>query len=83
MMRYVVVVEKADSNWAAYVPDVLGCVTTGATREEVERNIQVALALYFEVAAERGEPIPAPGTWTTTVDVDVPAGAQVQAPRAG
>jgi predicted RNase H-like HicB family nuclease len=82
-MQYVVVVEQGEHNWSAYVPDVSGCVSTGATREEVERSIQEALALWCELALERGEPIPAPGTWTAVVDVEVPSGAQVAARPAG
>src|SRR5581483_4392789 len=42
-MQYVVVVEQGEHNWSAYAPDVWGCAATGATREEVERNIREAL----------------------------------------
>jgi predicted RNase H-like HicB family nuclease len=75
-MQYVVVVERTEHNWSAYVPDVWGCVATGATREEVERNIREALALHFEVTAEHDEPLPEPGTWTTVVDVEIPEGVR-------
>ena len=64
-MKYAVVIEKADSNWAAYVPDLPGCVTTGATLEETKRNIQEAVELHLEAMREVGEPIPTP-----TTDVD-------------
>src|SRR5437879_13906661 len=56
---------RTEHNWSAYVPDVWGCVATGTTWEEVERNIRVALALHFEVTSEQDAPIPAPGTWST------------------
>ena len=39
-MRYAIVIEKAESNYAAYVPDLPGCVTTGATIAEVEQGIR-------------------------------------------
>jgi predicted RNase H-like HicB family nuclease len=39
-LRYAVVFEKAPNNWAAYVPDLLGCVTTGGTLDEAETNIR-------------------------------------------
>jgi hypothetical protein len=42
MRRYAVVYEKAATNWAAYVPDLSGCITTGATLEETKRNIREA-----------------------------------------
>jgi predicted RNase H-like HicB family nuclease len=79
-MQYVIIVEKAENNWSAYVPDVWGCVATGATREEVERNIREALEFHFESMAEDGDPLPEPGTWTTVVDVAIPAEARF-APR--
>ena len=60
MKRYAVVFEKADSNWAAYVPDLPGCITTGPTLEQTKRNIREAIALHLEAMREIGEPIPAP-----------------------
>ncbi len=60
MTRYAVVFEKAASNWAAYVPDLPGCVTTGRTLDETKRNIGEAIQLHVETMAEVGEPIPPP-----------------------
>ena len=70
--RYTVVVEEGANNWSAYVPDVWGCITTGKTRQEVERNIVEALTGHFAVMHESGEPIPPPGNWTAEVEVEVP-----------
>jgi predicted RNase H-like HicB family nuclease len=64
-MKFAVVFEKADSNWAAYIPDLPGCITTGSTLEETKRNIREAVALHLEAMREVGEPIPAP---TTAID---------------
>jgi predicted RNase H-like HicB family nuclease len=61
-MRYAVVIEKADSNWAAYVPDLPGCVTTGAMIKETKRNVQEAVQLHVDAMREVGEPIPSPTT---------------------
>ena len=47
-MKYAVVFEKAPSNFAAYVPDLPGCVATGVTREDVERNIREAIVFHIE-----------------------------------
>ena len=70
MKRYAVVFERAESNWAAYVPDLPGCITTGATLEETKRSIREAVELHLEAMREVGEPIPDP---TTDVDfVDLP-----------
>ena len=59
-MRYAVVIEKAESNFSAYVPDLPGCVATGATVEEVEREIREAIAFHLEGMREDGLPIPDP-----------------------
>jgi predicted RNase H-like HicB family nuclease len=64
-MRYAVVIEKAESNFSAYVPDLPGCVATGSTLEEVEREIRDAIAFHLEGLREDGLPIPAP---TSTVE---------------
>jgi predicted RNase H-like HicB family nuclease len=56
--RYAIVIEKAQTNYAAYVPDLPGCVATGATVEETERLLQEAIALHLEGLREDGLPIP-------------------------
>jgi predicted RNase H-like HicB family nuclease len=68
-MRYAVVIEKADSNYAAYVPDLPGCVTTGATVEEVEANIREAIELHLAGLREDGQPIPEPSSSVEYVDI--------------
>jgi len=67
-MKYAVVFEKTPSNYSAYVPDLPGCVATGATREEVERNIREAIAFHLEGLRREGEPIPEPGSWSELVE---------------
>jgi predicted RNase H-like HicB family nuclease len=57
-MRYAVVIEKAESNYSAYVPDLPGCVATGATVEEVESEIRGAIALHIEGLREDGIDVP-------------------------
>ncbi|WP_411833252.1 type II toxin-antitoxin system HicB family antitoxin [Pseudoxanthomonas mexicana] len=68
-MRYAVVIEKAESNYAAYVPDLPGCVTTGATVEEVEANIREAIELHLAGLREDGQPIPEPCSSVEYVDI--------------
>ncbi|MDH3460287.1 MAG: type II toxin-antitoxin system HicB family antitoxin [Burkholderiaceae bacterium] len=59
-MRYAVVIEKAEGNLSAYVPDLPGCVATGVTAREVEAEIREAIAFHLEGLREDGLPIPEP-----------------------
>jgi len=59
-MRYAVVIEKADSNYSAYVPDLPGCVATGATVAEVERELKEAIRFHLDGLRADGTPIPQP-----------------------
>lgn len=61
-MRYAVVIEQAEGNLSAYVPDLPGCVTTGGTLQEIEQNIQEAITLHLQGMREDGLPIPVPST---------------------
>jgi len=70
-MKYAVVYEKAPGNFSAYVPDLPGCIATGATRQDVKRNIREAIVFHIEGMRESDEPIPEPGAWTGTVEVSV------------
>lgn len=68
-MRCAIVIEKAAANYSAYVPDLPGCVATGATVEEVETQIREAIALHVEGLREDGLPVPAPASRVEYVDV--------------
>lgn len=57
-MRYAIVVEKAGNNYSAYVPDLPGCVATGSTVEETEREIREAIKFHIEGLIEDGLPVP-------------------------
>lgn len=59
-MRYAIVVEKAGNNYSAYVPDLPGCIVTGATIEETERELRTAIEFHIEGLIEDGLPIPSP-----------------------
>jgi len=58
MRRFLIVIEKADSNYSAYSPDLPGCVATGATREEVEQNMLEAIELHLRGLEEDNLPVP-------------------------
>ncbi len=68
-MRYAVVIEKTDTGYSGYVPDLPGCVSVGSTREEMDRNIREAIDLYLDELREQGVPIPVPTTDTEYVAV--------------
>jgi len=69
MRRYAVVLEKAKNNWAAYVPDLPGCISTGKTLEETRCNIREAIELHLEAMRDVGEPVPNPSTQVDVVEL--------------
>ena len=69
-MRYAVVIEKAPNNYAAYVPDLPGCVATADTREGVLEEIRLAIEFHVEGMREDGEPVPHPTTTTAEIEAD-------------
>ena len=68
-MRYAIVIEKAEGNYGAYVPDLPGCVATGATIEETGREIQEAIEFHLEGMRADGLPIPEPSSRVDYVEV--------------
>jgi len=61
-MRYAVVIEKAETNYSAYVPDLPGCVATGSSVKEVEKEIRDAIRFHIEGLKEDGLPVFAPSS---------------------
>jgi predicted RNase H-like HicB family nuclease len=68
-MRYAIVIEKAASNYAAYVPDLPGCIATGATVEETESLIREAIEFHLEGLKADGLSIPPPSSQVEYIDV--------------
>lgn len=68
-MRYAVVIEKAQGNFSAYVPDLPGCVATGATISEVESQVREAIEFHLDGMREDGIPIPLPVSRVEYVDI--------------
>jgi predicted RNase H-like HicB family nuclease len=58
MYRFLVVIEKVNNNYSAYSPDLPGCVATGSTREEAEKNIYEAIEMHVQGLLEDDLPIP-------------------------
>lgn len=67
--RYSVVIERTDTGYSAYSPDVSGCVAAGDTEEETRRNFRDALIVHIQAMREVGEPIPEPHTSVDYVEV--------------
>jgi predicted RNase H-like HicB family nuclease len=68
-MRYAIVIEKAEGNYSAYVPDLPGCVATGATVAEVESEIREAIAFHLEGMREDGQLVPTPSSQVEYVEI--------------
>lgn len=68
-VKYAVIFERSENSWAAYVPDLPGCMTTGATLEETTTNIREAIRGHLETLREFGDPIPEPSSLAGEVEV--------------
>ena len=68
-MKYAVVIEKAESNFSAFVPDLPGCVATGFTIEEVEEQIREAIEFHIEGMRQDGEEVPKPSSSVEYIEV--------------
>ena len=68
-MKYAIVIEKANSNYSAYVPDLPGCVATGKTAREVKRHLREAIELHIAGMREDGLEIPEPSSAVNYVEV--------------
>lgn len=69
MKRYPIVVEETDTGFSAYLPDLPGCISTGATRGEVEANMREALEFHIEGLRLEGLPVPEPSSGRVYVEV--------------
>ena len=58
MHRFLIVIEKAENNYSAYSPDLPGCIATGATREDTEKNMYETIKMHVEGMNEDNLPIP-------------------------
>ena len=68
-MKYLIIIEKTETGYSAYSPDLPGCISTGPTLEETKRNMQEAMAFHLEGLQIEGEPIPQPSTTSAYVEI--------------
>jgi predicted RNase H-like HicB family nuclease len=71
MKKYLIVIEKTDSGFSAYSPDLPGCVSTGRSQEEVEKNMREAIAFHLDGLREEGQPVPEPQSYSAYVELPV------------
>jgi predicted RNase H-like HicB family nuclease len=69
MYNYTIIIEKTDTGYSAYVPDLPGCITVGDTINETKRHIKEAVELYIEQLKVDGKPIPEPSTISEIISV--------------
>ena len=70
MIEYTIIIEKSGSNFAAYVPDIPGCVAAAETFDETRTMMQEALTLHFAMLRDMGEPVPSPSAQSAMVCVE-------------
>ncbi len=68
-VKYAVIIEKAEDNYSAYVPDLPGCISTGRTVDEAQKNIGEAIAFHLQGLREDGIPIRSPTTHAIELEV--------------
>ena len=71
VMRYTIVIERGDSSFGAYVPDLPGCVAAAETREEAVKLIHEAIDAHIQFLREEGQPIPEPRSTAEYAEVQM------------
>jgi predicted RNase H-like HicB family nuclease len=69
MKKYLIVIEETQTGFSAYSPDLLGCVSTGQTRQEVEQNMRAAIAFHLDGLREEGQAVPEPHRCSACVEL--------------
>lgn len=68
-MQYLVIIERSENGFGAYVPDLPGCIAAGKSREEVVALIQEAIEFHIDGLKRSGDPVPQPSSQSELVDV--------------
>lgn len=68
-MKYLIIIEKTETGYSAYSPDLEGCIATGSTREEVEKTMKEAIEFHLDGLREEGYKIPAPHSYSTYMEI--------------
>jgi predicted RNase H-like HicB family nuclease len=68
-MKYLIIVEETNTGFSAYSPDVDGCIATGATKDEVRKNMREALEFHFEGLQLNRQKVPEPHTYSDYIEL--------------
>jgi predicted RNase H-like HicB family nuclease len=68
-MKYLVIIEETKNGFSAFSPDLQGCIATGSSKEEVEKNMKEAIAFHLEGMDLEGLEVPQPHSFSTYLDV--------------
>ena len=69
MKKYLIVIERTDNGYSSYSPDLPGCVSTGMSREEAEKNMREAIEFHIDGLRQEGYPVPEPQTTSSYVEL--------------
>ena len=68
-MKYLIIIEKSESTYSAYSPDLSGCTSTGNTPEETEQNMREAISFHIDGLKEEGYEIPLPTSRSSYIEI--------------
>ena len=68
-MKYLIIIEKSETGYSAYSPDLPGCISTGSTTEETEKNMREAIEFHIDGLREEGYEIPEPTSRSSYVEI--------------
>ena len=71
MKKYLIVIERTGTGFSAYSPDLSGCVSTGRSQEEVEKNMREAITFHLDGLREEGQPVPEPQSYSAYIELPV------------
>jgi len=69
MKKYLIVIERTQTGFSVYSPDLPGCVSTGRTREEVEQDMRKAIAFHLDGLRQEGQAVPEPRTYSAYIEL--------------
>ena len=69
MKKYLIVIEPTQTGYSGYSPDLPGCVSTGQTRDEVEKNMKEAIAFHLDGLRQEGQTVPEPNAYSAYVEL--------------
>lgn len=72
-MKYLIVIEKTKTGFSAYSPDINGCIATGATKQQVEKNMKGAIEFHLDGMLMEDQKIPHSHTYSNYLEIEATA----------